>query len=185
MPSIDMPLEQMRQYKPSLYREADFEQILGSTIAEALKQPLNAELIPYDLPAAGCSATPSASTASRADASRAGTCRPNSAGKFPGVCMYHGYSGRGPRLLDMLDRGAGHVRAEHGLPRPERPVAGRRRRLRRARAGWMTQGIRDPRQYYYRYVYADAVRAPGTARATRRGGRHASGDHRRQPGRRR
>jgi cephalosporin-C deacetylase len=26
-------------------------------------------------------------------------------------------------------------------------------------AGWMTQGIRDPKKYYYRYVYADAVRA--------------------------
>jgi cephalosporin-C deacetylase len=25
--------------------------------------------------------------------------------------------------------------------------------------GWMTAGIRDPRSYYYRYVYADAVRA--------------------------
>ena len=25
--------------------------------------------------------------------------------------------------------------------------------------GWMTQGIRDPRSYYYRYVYADALRA--------------------------
>ena len=25
--------------------------------------------------------------------------------------------------------------------------------------GWMTRGIRDPQTYYYRYVYADAVRA--------------------------
>jgi cephalosporin-C deacetylase len=25
--------------------------------------------------------------------------------------------------------------------------------------GWMTAGIRDPRSYYFRYVYADAVRA--------------------------
>jgi cephalosporin-C deacetylase len=25
--------------------------------------------------------------------------------------------------------------------------------------GWMTKGIRDPKQYYFRYVYADAVRA--------------------------
>ena len=25
--------------------------------------------------------------------------------------------------------------------------------------GWMTQGIRDPQTYYYRYVYADAIRA--------------------------
>jgi len=25
--------------------------------------------------------------------------------------------------------------------------------------GWMTQGIRDPQSYYYRYVYGDAIRA--------------------------
>ena len=25
MPSIDMPLDQLRQYKPSLYRQEDFE----------------------------------------------------------------------------------------------------------------------------------------------------------------
>jgi cephalosporin-C deacetylase len=25
--------------------------------------------------------------------------------------------------------------------------------------GWMTRGIRDPKQYYYRFAYADAVRA--------------------------
>src|SRR3982750_4878848 len=51
MPSIDMPLEQLRQYKPSLYREEDFEPFWDSTIAAATKQPLNAELIPFDLPA--------------------------------------------------------------------------------------------------------------------------------------
>ena len=50
MPSIDMPLEQMRQYKPTLYREADFDQFWETTINEATAQPLNAELIPYVLP---------------------------------------------------------------------------------------------------------------------------------------
>jgi hypothetical protein len=49
MPSIDMPLEPMRQYKPSLYREADFEEFWEQTVREAIKQPLTAELIPYEL----------------------------------------------------------------------------------------------------------------------------------------
>ena len=49
MPSIDMPLEQLRLYKPALYREADFESFWETTTAEALKQPIHAELIPYDL----------------------------------------------------------------------------------------------------------------------------------------
>ncbi len=42
MPSIDMPLEQLRQYKPSLYREEDFESYWTQTIKEAIKQPLAA-----------------------------------------------------------------------------------------------------------------------------------------------
>ena len=53
MPSIDMPLEQLRQYKPSLYREADFETFWDTTVTEALRQPLNAELVPYPLKARG------------------------------------------------------------------------------------------------------------------------------------
>ena len=53
MPSIDMPLEQMRQYRPPLYRPPDFEPFWRRTIAEATDQPLNAELIPYNLPARG------------------------------------------------------------------------------------------------------------------------------------
>src|SRR5207237_35896 len=53
MPSIDMPLEQLRQYKPALYREADFENFWDTTIDRAVEQPLNAELIPYDLPLTG------------------------------------------------------------------------------------------------------------------------------------
>ncbi len=53
MPSIDMPLEQLRQYKPSLYREENFQIFWDQTIAEATKQPLNAELIPYPFPVRG------------------------------------------------------------------------------------------------------------------------------------
>jgi cephalosporin-C deacetylase-like acetyl esterase len=48
MPSIDMPPEQLRQYKPSLYRESDFETFWKSTVAQAVQQPLNAELISHE-----------------------------------------------------------------------------------------------------------------------------------------
>ena len=160
MPSIDMPIEQLRQYKPPLYREADFEKFWDATIAEALNQPLNAELIPYDLPLAGLQAY-----AVRFDGYKGGRIagwylRPNSAGKFPGVCMYHGYSLRGPRLLDMAKDAAQGMcvlsmdcRGQLGQSQDANVVA------EGAAYGWMTKGIRDPNQYYYRYVYADAVRA--------------------------
>src|SRR5215207_1039354 len=89
MPSIDMPLEQMRQYVPPLYREADFESYWKSTIAEAMKQPLNAELIPSSFPARGLQCY-----AVRFDGFGGGRIegwylRPDTAGKFPGVCYYH------------------------------------------------------------------------------------------------
>jgi len=160
MPSIDMPLEQLRQYKPSLYREADFESFWEGTSAEALRQPLNAELIPYDLSTKGivCYAV-------RFDGFKGGRLagwylRPDARGKFPGVCVYHGYGGRGVRPLDLLALAAQGIcvlsmdcRGQNGQSQdaatyPEGHYL-----------GWMTQGIRDPNNYYYRYVYADALRA--------------------------
>ena len=160
MPSIDMPLEQMRQYKPSLYREADFEQFWETTVNEAVSQPLNAELIPYVLPVKGLQCY-----AVRFDGYRGGRIagwyvRPTSRGKFPGVCMYHGYSGRGPRPMDMIAYAAQGMcvlsmdcRGQNGQSQDVAVVD------EGFQMGWMTKGIRDPKQYYFRYVYADAVRA--------------------------
>src|SRR3954468_13145651 len=97
MPSIDMPLEQMRQYKPTLYREADFDAYWETTVNEAVNQPLNAELIPYVLPTQSLECY-----AVRFDGYKGGRIagwyvRPATRGKFPGLCMYHGYSVRAPR----------------------------------------------------------------------------------------
>ena len=160
MPSIDMPLEQLRLYKPSLYREDDFESFWEQTTSQALRQPINAELIPYDLPARGlvCYAV-------RFEAFGGGRLagwyvRPERSGKYPGVCVYHGYSNRAARPLDVLHLAAQGVcvlsmdcrgqngQSQDGATYPEGHYL-----------GWMTQGIRDPKTYYYRYVYADALRA--------------------------
>ena len=97
-----MPLEQLRQYKPALNREPDFEEFWNVTISEAINQPLNAELIPYALPLNGVDCY-----AVRFDGYKGGRiagwfCRPSARGKVPGVVMYHGYSMRGARPLDML-----------------------------------------------------------------------------------
>ncbi len=160
MPSIDMPIEQLRQYKPSLYREGDFEAYWDKTIAQAKSQPINAELIPYNLPAKGliCYAV-------RFDGFEGGRIagwyvRPDSSGPFPGLCIYHGYSGRSPRPMELIHYATQGMcvltmdcRGQNGssqdlAPEPEGHFS-----------GWMTKGVRDPKHYYYRYVYADAVRA--------------------------
>jgi cephalosporin-C deacetylase len=160
MPSIDMPLEQLRQYRPSLYRQDDFESFWEQTVAQAVKQPLNAELIPYDLDARGLECF-----AVRFDGFGGGRLagwylRPDGGGKYPGVCMYHGYSGRGPRPLDML------AYASQGMCVLSMDCRGQNGESQDAATypeghypGWMTAGIRDHRTYYYRHVYADAVRA--------------------------
>jgi cephalosporin-C deacetylase len=160
MPSIDMPLDQLRQYKPSLYREADFEEYWETTVAEAVRQPLNQELVPYDLPTRGLQCY-----AVRFDGYKGGRIagwyvRPESRGTFPGVCMYHGYSGRAPRPLEMVPL------ADQGLCVLSMDCRGQNGQSQDAlitpeghHAGWMTKGIRDPRNYYYRYMFADAVRA--------------------------
>jgi cephalosporin-C deacetylase len=160
MPSIDMPIEQLRQYKPSLYREEDFEEYWDSTISDAIKQPLNAELIPYDLPLGKLQVY-----AVRFDGFQGGRIagwdiRPQSDGRFPGVCCYHGYSLRGVRpadlvwiaaqgicVLSMDTRGQNNQSQDTSITAEGNYI------------GWMTRGIRDPQTYYYRYVYADAVRA--------------------------
>jgi len=167
MPSIDMPLEQLRQYKPSLYRQEDFDAYWERTLAESARQPLNAELIPYALPTRGvqCYAVRfdgfnGTSTRSAEPSRLAGWyLRPEGREKCPGVCVYHGYSGRGPRPMDLLAYAAQGMcvlsmdcRGQLGQSQDTSTTEGHF-------MGWMTQGIRQPDQYYYRYVYADAVRA--------------------------
>jgi len=97
MPSIDLPLDQLRQYKPPLYRAADFESFWDETTAGALKQPQNAELIPYDLRAKGVvtyavrfdgyrPTNPGAASASTPPSRIAGWyVRPEATGKFPAM----------------------------------------------------------------------------------------------------
>ncbi|CAN5433814.1 cephalosporin-C deacetylase [soil metagenome] len=160
MPSIDMPLEQLRQYKPSLYREEDFESFWQGTINEALKQPLHAELVPFSLPTKNLECY-----AVRYEGFGGGRIagwymRPSQRGKFPGVCMYHGYSGRGARPMDMIALASQGIcvlsmdcRGQNGQSQDTAVVPEGQH------SGWMTKGIRDPKAYYYRYVYADAVRA--------------------------
>jgi cephalosporin-C deacetylase len=159
MPSIDLPLEQLRQYKPSLNRADDFESFWKQTISEAVAQPLNAELVPYQMPARGLQCY-----AVRFDGFGGGRIagwyvRPEATGKFPGLCLYHGYGARAARPLELLHiAGQGicvlsmDCRGQNGQSQNAAPTDGHA-------LGWMTQGIADPSTYYYRYVYADAVRA--------------------------
>jgi cephalosporin-C deacetylase len=122
---------------------------------------------PYELPARGvqCFAVRFDGFADPRHDERPGRiagwyARPTGDGKFPGVMFYHGYSGRGVRPLDMLALASQgfavmsmDCRGQTGESEDcSNPAGGHF-------VGYMTKGILDPRRYYYRYVYADAMRA--------------------------
>ena len=160
MPSIDMPLDRLRDYRPALYREKDFESFWKNTIAEAVQQPLGVELTPYDLPARDVDCF-----SLRFDGFKGGKIagwylRPKSSGIHPALCIYHGYSMRAARPMDMLPFAAQGIcvlsmdtRGQNGLSQDTAVYSDGHQ------MGWMTQGIRSPQEYYFRNVYADAVRA--------------------------
>lgn len=166
MPSIDWPIDKLREYKPPLYREPDFESFWKETIAAAVKQPANFEQHPFDLKARGltCHAVRwdgfVGSSGDRAGRIAGWYVRPADPGKYPALMMYHGYSGRGVRPLDMLAVASQGICVMSMDCRGQTGDSGDGSLAESGHfVGYMTKGIRDPKQYYYRYVYADAVRA--------------------------
>lgn len=162
MPLVDWPLSQLKEYKPTLTKEADFDVFWGRALAQSKAIPLNATLTPipypvasvdvYDLVYDGADGTkvhgwymvPKEALASR---------------PMPVVVRYHGYGGSRNRneLLQWTSMGYATVmidtRGQSGqTPDNASYSAG-------GIAGHMTKGILDPDEYYYKQVYLDCVRA--------------------------
>jgi cephalosporin-C deacetylase len=160
MPSIDLPLEELRNYAPSIYPPADLDQYWSATLQAANAQPLGTILEAHELELRGVAISEVGFDGFEGGRIAGWYLRPEGEGTFPGVVVYHGYSGRGPRPLELYTLAAQGVavlsfdcrgqngESTDGVSRDGGYVA-----------GWMTQGIRSPAEYYYRYVYADAVRA--------------------------
>jgi cephalosporin-C deacetylase len=172
MPFFDMSLEELQTYKPERSEPEDFGAFWQTTLAEARQNPLNARFEPvdfglslfdtYDVTFAGYGGQPVKgwflSPAGRK-------------GPLPCVVEYIGYGGgrsypydwllwpgAGYAFLVMDTRGQGST-WRHGdtpdLPDGANPFV----------PGFMTQGILDPKTYYYRRVFTDAVRAVEAARS--------------------
>ncbi len=172
MPIFDMPLEQLRTYKPKRAEPADFDPFWQATLAEARAHPLDARFEPVDY---------GLTTVEAYDVTFAGyggqpvkgwfILPAGRTGPLPCVVEYIGYGGGrsypinwlmwpsvGYAFLVMDTRGQGSA-WQHGdtpdLPEGANPFY----------PGFMTQGILDPKTYYYRRVYTDAVRAVEAARS--------------------
>jgi len=160
MPLYDKPIEELRVYKPPLTREPDFDAFWQTTLDQARTIPLEATFKPADYPVKTPQVFDVRYTGWNGARIAGWYIRPLGAGPFPGIVVYHGYSGSraqphnhfvwaalGYAVLAVDTRGqsgestdptvysSGHVK------------------------GWMTAGILDPQEYYYRGAYVDCVRA--------------------------
>jgi len=171
MPQYDMPLDELRAYRPNLAVPADLDAFWARTLTETRAHDLGATFSPiandlalvdtFDVTFRGFGGQPV----------RGWLHLPAShSGPLPVVVEYIGYGGgRGlphERILFavagyahfvMDTRGQGSTWSVGDTPDPGDGAP--------AHPGYMTRGIMDPATYYYRRVFADAVRAVEAVRA--------------------
>ncbi|WP_223622859.1 acetylxylan esterase [Microbacterium sp. EST19A] len=152
--TVDMPTTQT---EPS-----DFDAFWAETLAETRRFPLDVTIEPretrltvidvYEVTFRGFGGT----------RIRAWLRMPRDATEpLPGLVQFFGYgNGRGHALRDLRWAAAGYAHLVvdargqgHGDTDDDHPEGGP------SAGGFLTRGLRSPREYYYRRVYADAVRA--------------------------
>ena len=173
MPLIDLPLEELRHYRPRLRVPEDLDEFWDTTLAGAGRFDLapgytrvESGLVvteTYDVTFAGFGGHPVKAWLHLP----ASGVRP--AGPLPGVVQYQGYNGgRGLAhehvfwatagyahlVVDARGQGSGSSVGDTSDPVGSEP----------AQPGYLTRGISDRHDYYYRRVYTDAVRAFETLR---------------------
>ncbi|MFE3448836.1 acetylxylan esterase [Nonomuraea sp. NPDC059194] len=168
MPLFDLPLDQLREYRPERDEPADFDAFWSGTLAEAAEHDLAPSFTPYDLPLTAVDVYDTSFSGWGGHRINAWLIVPRgSDGPVPCVVQYIGYSGgrgfahdhltwpaAGLAVLVVDTRGQG----AHNLNTPGAtadPHGGRSPQA----PGMMTRGILDPDDYYYRRVFTDAVRA--------------------------
>jgi cephalosporin-C deacetylase len=177
---FDLPLAELRTYKPEREEPADFDAFWARTLAEVRAHPLDARFEPvdaglstidvFDLTFAGFGGQPIKGWfLAPADPASSPFAKE---GRLPCVVEYIGYGGGRGRPIDWLlppsagyahlvmdVRGQGSTWRSGDTPDPDSDAAGGHH------PGFVTQGILDPATYYYRRLIADAVRAVEAARA--------------------
>ena len=167
MAFFDLPLEELRAYKPERNEPADFDAFWKSTLEEAGAHPLNARFDPvdvglrlldtFDVTFNGFGGQPVKGWLLLPRARR---------GALPCVVEYIGYGGGRAFPIAWLQwatagfahfvmdvRGQGSAWQPGDTPDPE-PEGGNP-----FFPGFMTRGILNPKAYYYRRVFTDAARA--------------------------
>jgi cephalosporin-C deacetylase len=175
MALFDLPLEELRTYRPEREEPADFDAFWARTLDEA--EALSAEPVfaPYDAALSLFEVFDVTYSGWGGDPVRAWLILPRTGDPeqpLPCVVHYLGYTrGRGlPHdhlafaaagwaTLVMDTRGQGAAQTDHIGATPD-PHGGDN-----PAGGFMARGLLDPEQYYYRRVFTDAVRAVQTVAA--------------------
>lgn len=171
MARFDLTLDELRAYRPQLDEPSDFDDFWRTTMAEARAADVDVRLEPvdvgldlvdvFDVTFAGFGAHPI----------KAWFTRPRAVdGPLPAVVQFNGYGGgrglahqhtrwpsAGYAHLFMDTRGQGAGWGEGGTT-PDPVGSGP------ATPGFMTRGIDDPEDYFYRRVFVDAARAVDAVR---------------------
>ncbi|MBU8785965.1 MULTISPECIES: acetylxylan esterase [Bacillus] len=156
----DLPLEQLYQYKPEKTALDDFQEFWEESLGELAKEKAEPQLERYDYPADGVNVYWLTYRSIGGAHIKGWYAVPGRKGPHPAIVKYHGYNAsydgdihdivnwalHGYAAFGMLVRGQNGSEDTSGSPHGHVP-------------GWMTKGILDPKTYYYRYVYLDAVRA--------------------------
>ena len=167
MALFDLPLAELERYAPEVQEPADFDEFWIRTLRELGQLPADVEAMDAHPELRALHVQDVSFTGWGGARIRAWFVRPRGLeGPLPGVVHYLGYSsGRGfptDRLayaaagfatLVMDTRGQGSVNYPGGTGDPEgSSEAGHHK-------GFLTRGLPDAEQYYYRRVFADAHRA--------------------------
>ncbi|WP_314147218.1 acetylxylan esterase [uncultured Leifsonia sp.] len=172
MPLTDLTLSELSAFRPEVEEPADFDAFWAATVAEARAAGGDAELRPAETPVTQLTIEDLTFPGFGGEPVRAWVSRPkDAAGPLPAVVQYQGYNGgRGLPGENVLWALAGYVHVfmdtrgqgsgwGTGGATPDPHGSGP------ATAGFMTRGIHDPAEHFYRRVFTDAVRAVDAARA--------------------
>ncbi len=167
MPRFDMPLEELERYKPEREEPADFDAFWQQTLEETRQYPLDPQFEPVDYGLKLVDVLDVTFSGYGGQRVKGWMLLPKGIdGPLPCVLEYIGYGGgRGFGFEHTLWPSAGYAyflmdtRGQGSATRkgdtPDVPVDGTNPFF----PGFMTQGILDPKTYYYRRLFTDAVRA--------------------------
>jgi len=164
---FDLPLEELKTYKPARQEPSDFDEFWAATLEAARQIPLQTDFKPAEAHLSLIEAFDVTFPGFGGQPIKGWLLLPRQrSGVLPGVVEFIGYGGGRGFPLDWLGwssagyahlvmdtRGQGSVWRQGDTPDPE--PEGSNPHL----PGFMTRGILDPRTYYYRRVFTDGVRA--------------------------